>query len=189
MPHRLGILPGSFNPPTVAHLALLEAARDHVDELLCVLPRTFPHKQYHGATLEQRIEMLRVSGLPSECSIAISEGGLFAEIAEECHTAYAAPLRPLFICGRDAAERIVAWDYGRDGAIEEMLLRFELLVASRGGHYDAPAALQHRIHRLAAHDDLPAVSSTTVRENIASGGEWESLVAEPIVDLVRRIYK
>lgn len=187
-PLRLGILPGSFNPPTIAHLALLEAARNHVDELVCVIPRAFPHKTYHGATLEQRIGMLEAVGLPPECSIAVSEGGLFAEIAEECRVTYAAPLRPFFVCGRDAAERIVEWDYGKDGSIEEMLLRFELLVAPRGGHYSAPAGLRHRIHPLAA-DELTEVSSTAVRERIALGAGWENLVAEGIVETVRRIYR
>ncbi len=28
-----------------------------------------------------------------------------------------------FICGRDAAERILHWDYGRPGVVEEMLAR------------------------------------------------------------------
>jgi hypothetical protein len=37
----------------------------------------------------------------------------------------------LFICGRDAAERIVAWDYGEPDAFRRMLDQFELLVAAR----------------------------------------------------------
>ncbi|HVT94264.1 MAG TPA: adenylyltransferase/cytidyltransferase family protein [Bryobacteraceae bacterium] len=187
-PLRLGILPGSFNPPTIAHLALLEAARSHVDELLCVIPRAFPHKTYHGATLSQRIALLEASGLPAECSIAISERGLFADIAEECRQAYAIGLRPFFVCGRDAAERIVEWDYGREGAIEEMLNQFELLVAPRGGAYAAPGALRHRIHPLAAPREMAEVSSTEVRKRIAQGAQWEDLVAGAIVDAVRKIY-
>ena len=45
-PRRLGILPGTFNPPTRAHVALAEAALGEVDEALFVLPRSFPHKEY-----------------------------------------------------------------------------------------------------------------------------------------------
>ena len=45
-PNRLGILPGTFNPVTVAHLALAHAALRHVDEVVFVLPRVFPHKNY-----------------------------------------------------------------------------------------------------------------------------------------------
>ena len=58
-PRTLGILAGSFNPPTIAHLELAQAASQQVDTLIFVVPRAFPHKDYSGATLEQRIEMLQ----------------------------------------------------------------------------------------------------------------------------------
>jgi cytidyltransferase-like protein len=185
---KVGVLAGSFNPPTIAHLHLLEAARDRVDELVCVLPRTFPHKVYHGATLEQRIEMLQASGLPERCSIAVSEGGLFAEIAEECHRAYSVPVQPQFICGRDAAQRIVEWNYGGQGVIEAMLERFELLAAPRDGHYEPPAHLRGKIHLLPVTRDLDAISSSEVRSRISNGAAWEQFVADGIVEMVRRIY-
>ena len=52
IPRRLGILPGTFNPPTLAHIALARAALAQVDEVLFVLPREFPHKPYQGATFD-----------------------------------------------------------------------------------------------------------------------------------------
>ncbi|MGD0784120.1 MAG: adenylyltransferase/cytidyltransferase family protein, partial [Candidatus Aminicenantales bacterium] len=60
-PARLGVLPGTFNPVTVAHLALARAALAVVDEVLFVLPREFPHKEYAGASFDQRIEMLHAA--------------------------------------------------------------------------------------------------------------------------------
>src|SRR5664279_3363104 len=89
MPCRLGVLPGTFNPVTVAHLALAEAALSVVDEVVFVLPRRFPHKTYSGAGFEQRAELLvmALSGEP-RFSAAACEGGLFVEIAGECHEAY-----------------------------------------------------------------------------------------------------
>ena len=94
-PGKLGVLAGSFNPPTTAHLQLVDAALGyHVDEVLCVLPRVFPHKEYFGATLEQRVEMLTLaedSGLPY--SVASSEAGLFLDIARECHEHYGVGVR------------------------------------------------------------------------------------------------
>src|SRR5260370_630953 len=133
-PPKLGILAAGFNPPTVAHGELIRTAGSHVDEVLCVLPREFPHKKYHGASLEQRIAMLAAS-FPS-CSIGVSDGGLFIEIARECRAHYDDETRLYFVCGRDAAERIVTWDYGRPDAIQEILGEFELLVSPRGGHYE-----------------------------------------------------
>jgi nicotinate (nicotinamide) nucleotide adenylyltransferase len=188
----LGILAGSFNPPTIAHAELARAAESHVDRLLFVAPSALPHKPYFGATLEQRIEMLSAmlseSDLAQRSSVATTERGLFIEIAREVREACGPETRLYFVCGRDAAERILNWDYGRPGVVDEMLNEFELLVAPRGGHLRPPAGFSHRIHSLdirAGHDE---VSSTQVRERIAHGQSWEHLVPENIVERVRAIY-
>jgi nicotinate-nucleotide adenylyltransferase len=187
-PRKLGVLPGSFNPPTVAHLELALAAAAHVDEVLLVVPSVFPHKDYSGATMEQRVAMLESAGLTISHSIAITEQGLFRDIARECREHYAGGVRLYFLCGRDAAERILAWDYGRPGVVEEMLQDFELLVAPRGGHFEPPPQFRHRIHSLALGGEHDSVSSSEVRERIARGQRWEHLVPEPIVELVKAIY-
>ncbi len=189
-PKTLGVLAGTFNPPTRAHMQLVDAAVGyHVEEVLCVLPRTFPHKEYFGATLEQRLEMLELAeegGLPY--SVATSEAGLFLDIARECRDHYGAGVQLSFICGRDAAERVLSWDYGRPGVVEEMLREFQLLVAARQGEFEAPAQFHERIHRLQLRAGYDALSSTDVRERIARGEPWEHLVPETIVDRVRAIY-
>ncbi|HUA20045.1 MAG TPA: nicotinate-nicotinamide nucleotide adenylyltransferase [Bryobacteraceae bacterium] len=187
-PQTIGILAGSFNPPTVAHVELAQAAQGVVDEVLWVVPREFPHKEYFGATLEQRLEMLEAVRIPAPHSIAATEKGLFIEIARDCRRYYDPGARLYFICGRDAAERILHWDYGRPGVVEEMLGEFELLVAPRGGVYEPPEAYRHRIHPLVADGGIEAVSSTEVRERIARGEAWERLVPDTIIDRVREIY-
>lgn len=187
-PSRVGVLAGSFNPPTVAHFHLLEAASGHVDELVCIVPRVLPHKIYHGATLEQRVEMLSAPGLRPEYSVAVSEGGLISEIAEECRVEYGDAARLLFLCGRDAAERIVGWDYGEAGAIERLMERFELLVARRGGEYEPPRHLSDRIQSLTVSADFEDVSSSQIRERIARGDPWRHLAPEPLHGLTEKIY-
>ncbi len=187
-PHKVGILAGSFNPPTVAHLELAQAASVCVDLIVCVVPRVFPHKDYSGATLEQRVEMLEAAGLAIPHSIAATSQGLFIDIARECRAHYGAETQLSFICGRDAAERILNWDYGRPGVVEEMLREFELLVAPRGGHFSPPAEYRHRIHALKVRGGHEEVSSTEVRERIARGEPWEHLVPERIRERVREIY-
>jgi nicotinic acid mononucleotide adenylyltransferase len=172
----------------VAHLALAEASRPYVDEILYVVPRSFPHKDYFGATLEERLEMLGALELAMPQSVATSEQGLLIDIARECQAEFGTGTRLTFLCGRDAAERILTWDYGREGVVQEMLSEFELLVASRTGEFVAPAEFQHRIHALALPAGFDQVSSTGVRERIASGAAWEHLVPESIVDRVREIY-
>ena len=81
MAKHIGVLAGAFNPVTRAHLALAEAAAKLVDEVVCVVPRVYPHKHFHGAAMEDRIEMLKRAGGPYR--VEITEGGLFIEIARE----------------------------------------------------------------------------------------------------------
>ena len=168
----------------------MEAAARYIDEVLCVVPRVFPHKLYHGATLDDRLQMLNAiepSSLPY--SIAVVDRGLFADIAHECREAYGPDPELVFLCGRDAAERIVEWDYGEPGAIERMLEEFSLLVASRQGHYEPPAHLAHRIARLDVPIGLDEVSSTEVRERIRKGEPWEPMVPDGIRQVVERVYR
>ena len=187
-PGSIGILAGSFNPPTIAHLEVARAASQCVDLLLYVIPRIFPHKEYHGATLEQRIEMLDAAGLEAPYAIGVTRQGLFIDIARECRAHFGAETRLSFVCGRDAAERILRWDYGRPGVVQEMLNEFELLVAPRGGHFEAPPEYAGRIHALDIAGGHELVSSTEVRERIARGQPWRDLVPEPIQERVVKIY-
>jgi nicotinate-nucleotide adenylyltransferase len=186
---RLGIFPGTFNPVTVAHLALARAALSHVDEVVFVLPRVFPHKTYSGASFDERVEMLRAAVAGHEAfSIAAAEGGLFAEIALECRAEYGGGARFSFLCGRDAAERIIGWDYGRPDAVNEMLRDFDLLVAGRDGRYQISGDLGSAVRHLEV-TGADGVSATEVRERIARGAPWEHLVPGPAIDRVRRIYE
>src|SRR5260370_41558798 len=90
-PARLAILPGAFNPPTRAHLAMAESALSVVDEVLFVLPRAFPHKEYTVASFETRVECLRATldGNP-RFSLASSVRGLFIDLAREALVDYGA---------------------------------------------------------------------------------------------------
>ena len=188
-PTRLGVLPGSFNPPTVAHLALARAALHVVEEVVFVLPRSFPHKQYEGTTLEQRIELL-VHALAAQprFSVAITEGGLFIEIARECRAAYGDNVAISFLCGRDAAERIASWNYGRADAWAEMLREFDLLVAPRAGDYQPGAGQLGSFRQIEIDPRCELVSATEVRRRIALGEPWTHLVPEEIHARVREFY-
>jgi nicotinate-nucleotide adenylyltransferase len=180
---RIGVLAGAFNPVTRAHLALAEAAAKVVDEVICVVPRVYPHKHFHGAGLEERIEMLKLAG--GKYRVETAAGGLFVDIARELRE----PDTEIgFVCGRDAAQRVIEWDYGEAGAIEKILAEFSILVAERGGTYEPPAHLRHRVRRLELGQDFSEVSSSEVRRRIAAGESWEHLVPEAIVGQVRKIY-
>jgi nicotinate-nucleotide adenylyltransferase len=188
-PPRVGVLAGAFNPVTVAHLALARAALSQVAEVVFVLPKVFPHKPYHGAPFAKRVEMLRAS-IHNEpaFSIAAADGGLFLEIAAECRQAYGEDVRLTFLCGRDAAERTLNWDYGDPDAVTSMLRQFDLLVAARGGNLVTVPDYRHCVEILPLNGEFDHVSSTEVRERIAQGLPWEHLAPEGARDLVRRAY-
>jgi nicotinate-nucleotide adenylyltransferase len=189
MPSRLGILPGTFNPITVAHVALARAALSRVDEVVYVLPRVFPHKPYGRATFAQRVELLcAVAAEDAKFSVAASGGGLFVEMAAECRAAYGNDAAFTFLCGRDAAERIVNWDYGRPGAVGEMLRQFDLLVAARGGRYEPPPEFRAAIRSMELAGEFDHVSATEVRATMARGETWEHLVPAAIRERVKKIY-
>lgn len=178
------ILAGAFNPVTNAHIALADAARRVVDEVVCAVPRRYPHKEFHGAGLEERVEMLRRAGCGR---VEVVEGGLFIDIARELKPRLNAA-EIFFVCGRDAAERILNWDYGEAGAIARILEEFQLLVAARQGEIDPPPDHSHRVRALRIGQNLDHVSSSEVRRRIAAREPWEHLVPRPIVDLIREIY-
>jgi nicotinate-nucleotide adenylyltransferase len=182
-PNSLGVFPGTFNPVTIAHLALARAALRLVDEVVFVLPRVFPHKTWTGASFDDRLCLL-LSALAGEerFSIASSGHGLFVEIAAECRAVYP-PVRLGFLCGADAAERIATWDYGEPGAFARMMEQFDLLVAERGGTWEAPG-----VRHVELAGDYNHVSASEVRERLARGHPWEHLVPAAVRNDVRRIY-
>jgi len=183
---RLGILSAAFNPPTLAHLEMARSAAP-LDEVLFLLPRAFPHKPYTGAGFEDRLDMLSAALADQpQFSIGSTDGGLFIEIARECRPVYGPAADFFFLCGRDAAERIVNWDYSGDIPFGEQLREFQMLVAPRSGPYLPPPALADRIHRLDLPRGLEACSSSAVRDSIAQGRDWRHLVPVPVAELIHR---
>lgn len=183
----IAILPGSFNPPTRAHVALAEAVLADVDAVLFALPQDFPHKGWDGARREERLQMLeRIAQRHPRFGVLLTSGGLFIEMAREVRHRWP-QAKVSVICGRDAAERIIGWQYDPGDSIEKQLNEYRLLVAERQGVYDVPLHLREQVRTitLPGYDEI---SATEVRESIRSGRAWEHLVPEEVVELVGRIY-
>ena len=119
----IAVLAGAFNPPTIAHWQLALAARRHVGQTLLVVPGRLPHKDPRRASLDERVDLLR--DLDPDLPIAVTEGGLFIDIAREIRRDAQIGGRIYFACGRDAAQRgdipgvlddlIEAWQKKPDG--------------------------------------------------------------------------
>ena len=185
----VAILPGSFHPPTVAHLGLARAALGHVSRVVFALPRTFPHKRYEGVGLEERVGMLRrLTAGEARFAVAVSEGGLFVEMARELRALVPGAREVYLLCGRDAAERIVNWPYPESEPFVRQVELFSLLVAGRQGTFTPPEELRQSIALLETEENWDEVSATRVREAIAAGEDWRALVPAPIQAEVERLY-
>lgn len=164
-------------------------AAAHLDQVLFVLPRELPHKHYSGVSFDERLELLLAAVREEpQFAVAASEGGLFIEIAHECREAYGAKCDLTFLCGRDAAERIVKWNYEEPGAFGQMLIEFDMLVASRNGDYVPPQAFLHRIHALELTEKCDHIAATEVRKRIGLDESWRELVPESIADRINMLY-
>ena len=196
-PARIALFPGSWNPPTIAHLDIARAAACWAHEVILVIPRAFPHKAYDGAPFPVRCQLLAALAQSHlapphlarpALSAAISDGGLYADIATEARAALGPAAELAIVCGRDAAERWASWPYPDPAHLDRMLLHCRLLVAARRGEYTPPPRLSHRISTLplpAAHDD---VSSTDVRHRIQHHLPWQHLVPPAIHEYVRQSF-
>lgn len=186
---KVALFCGAFHPPTVAHVRLAEEARRVRDEVLWVMPERFPHKRYEGVALPQRLRLVLEA---THDAVAVSEGQLFFEIAEEVENALP-DVEVSLLLGEDGAQRLVEWDYGLSPAEQEAYLkgnleRYPVLSAARTGQWQPPEWAAPHIGWLETPAEAWGVSSTRVRESLERGEDWERLVPEGIRERVRELY-
>jgi nicotinate-nucleotide adenylyltransferase len=188
-PTRVVLFPGTWNPPTIAHVDIAIVALRRADEVIWVMPRVLPHKRFEGPGFDARCRMVEalVRQTPG-FSAAVSEGGLYAEIADEARQHFGAGTEIALAMGRDAAERIATWDYGRPGYFEEFIERYKLLVAARHGEYSPAPWHAEKISALPMESSWDEVSSSEVRRRIAAGEAWRELVPRAIAEMVESLY-
>jgi len=187
---RVALLPAAWNPPTLAHLALAEAALEFADETLLLLPRVFPHKEFEYAGFVTRLGWLRrIATKRAYLGVGVPERGLFLEMARALRAADPHIEQVSIVCGHDAAERFLNWPYDREPDAVEQLREFSLLVAPRVTSFTVPEPLSDSIHLLSLDPELQAVSSTGIRQRIAHGEPWRHLVPEEIAHEVEGAYR
>jgi len=185
----VALFPGTWNPPTVAHVDIARAALGQADEVIWILPRVFPHKSFEAAEFEARRAMLeRIARECAGFSVAISDGGLYVEIAAEAREYFAPDVEIAIVLGRDAAERIATWNYGVPGVFDDLVRRHRLLVAARQGEYIPALRHRERIVSLPMGTNWDEVSSSEVRRRIAAGGDWRHLVPRAITEMAGNLY-
>lgn len=186
---RLGVLPSAFNPPTIAHLALADAAQQvgGLDQVVFALPSDLPHKSFEGASRQQRIEMLQAAaaGRPAR-GVVLTAGGLFVEIARELKELHSPGTEVFLICGRDAAQRIAAWDYGAGPPFVDQLEEYSLLVGDREGRYVPDPRWGQRVRAINLPVELDSVSSAGLRRRRRRNEDWRALTVPAVARLVEQ---
>jgi hypothetical protein len=162
----VGVYPGSFNPPTVAHLAIAEAAVQahglaRVD--LVVSRRPLDKEHVDRPTLEDRLAVLdEIVAARPWLGLAVTDHQLLVDIASGYD---------LLVVGADKYEQLLdARYYGGERARDDAVARLPpLAVAPRPPHV-APASLLLAVDAVHHH-----VSSTRAR-----AAEWGWMADEAL---------
>jgi nicotinamide-nucleotide adenylyltransferase len=179
------VFPGSFNPPTTAHLALLKQAwqyaRAHgpMHIYVAISKRTTDKESVQRPLLLDRIILLET--LLRHCvrhtGIMLFNRGLYVEQAEGVHVAFPLVTKLYFLIGFDKIVQIFDPRYynDRDRALHELFALAEFLVAPRGEAgsaalielVDQPANRQfaRHIRALPLSTAYRDISSTGIRQS------------------------
>jgi nicotinamide-nucleotide adenylyltransferase len=198
---RLGLLAGSFNPPTIAHqtlasAGLLSGGLDHAWYTLST--RTVDKEVVTGAGLEDRLLLLDllVESDP-RCGVLLVNRGLYVDQAQLVRAAFPNLGALVFLVGFDKIVQIFDPRYydDRDAALEQLFALAAFQVAPRGDD-EAPAlaALLDRpenrrfagsVQPLDLPPELRDIASSTVRAGLADGAQPDQTVSPEVTAFVR----
>lgn len=188
------VFPGSFNPPTTAHLAMLKQAREvamqrseqahkgaQTVQLYAAMSKLTVDKEH----VERPLMLDRVILLEDllkrrfpHTGVLLFNRGLYVEQAEAVHRCFHRVKKLYFLIGYDKIVQILDPHYyqDRDASLKDLFALAELLVAPRAGFgarelaalLDKPENQQFAsyIHALPFSDQFSAVSSTRIRQNL-----------------------
>lgn len=197
----LGVLPASFNPPTLAHEALVTEAGtvEAFDEILLVLDQRAMDKELIDAPLEDRLLMLLVLfGDDPRVSLGIATQGLFLDKVEALHQVYSQDPQLYFIVGYDTIVRVLDPIYykRRDDALHALFSRARFLVANRGdrSEQDLKELFGREENRPFVEQVVPftlppavaRISSSAVRSRLAEGTSVQEFVPPKLEEFLRK---
>jgi len=198
---RLGIFPASFNPPTLAHLALIKEAmkQGKLDEILILLDIQAMDKAPVGAAVEDRLTLLKKAfGRDPKVSIGLSNRGLFLEKIKPLRKYYPAPISFFFIVGFDTIVRVLDKKYyqNRSRSLDALFSQCQFLVANRGEYQERALEILFRRREIKAYKEtvsfitvperFSSVSSTLVREKMRKGQSINGLVPASIHQVIKK---
>jgi nicotinate (nicotinamide) nucleotide adenylyltransferase len=196
---RLGVFASSFNPPTVAHVELINRATEafSLDEVLALAGNANADKMDYDCELEDRLAMLALAFADQpRTSIGLSSRGFYVDMIDALEREYPRETDLHFIVGFDTFERVLDPENrytaryhrkfsDRVEAIESLFARSSFIVAGRAGAgLDSvrllverePALPPERILYLDFPADLGELSATEVRNRRREGRPIAGLV-------------
>ncbi|MBI2940248.1 MAG: hypothetical protein HYY04_07380 [Chloroflexi bacterium] len=203
---RLGVLAGSFNPLTDAHVALVEAATGdgatgrgpRLDRVFyCLSKQTVDKERITGLSLTDRLWLLRrqVATQPASGVLLVNRG-LYVEQARLIRATFPHLAELWFIVGYDKIVQILDPRYYADraAALTELFRLARFLVAPRADRTfrDVERLLEAPENRgfaaavkcIATPPTLRYVSSSAVRDAVATGRVRALLVPHFVADFI-----
>lgn len=183
---RIGILSGSFNPPTLAHIELARRAKQNfkIDHILFTVSRVIIDKErVEGLSLEDRLLLLSlIAEEEGSTSVAAVNRGLYFEHAKAFRSLLGNKSWIYFVVGMDKVIQIFDPRYyqDRDAALKGLFTEAQLIAAARSswGREDLVQLLgreenrpyEDRIFSLTLPEELRGLSSSQLRTVVAKGG-------------------
>jgi nicotinic acid mononucleotide adenylyltransferase len=187
----IAVFPGSFNPPTSAHLLLAERARrEGFGCVLFVLARNTVGKEPSGMIPEDRLLTLRFIAQRAGMGVAVCSSGMYVDMADAAAMLFPGT-QAAFIIGSDKVSQIFDPKYytDRDDALDALFARTRLIVAPRTDDGEIVNDILERAENrrwadrvsvLPLHPAVSDLSSTRVRGLLQSGAEPTGLVPSAV---------
>jgi nicotinic acid mononucleotide adenylyltransferase len=204
-PERIGLVSGSFDPMTLAHVALSDALGETADLVLFLYsPRTLPKQPGPGGDpgsplLDPRD---RVASLLAYCrprpgrGVALCSHGLYADQAEAVREAF--PTADIvFGMGSDKVLQLVdpEWYVDREAALDRLFSLARVVYAVREGEEEEERLAEaleeasrwgRRLEPLALPAALAGLSSRRVRGEVIRGRPVADLVPPEVIPFLER---
>lgn len=205
---RFGVFASSFNPPTIAHVELVQRAAEafSLDEILALAGKANADKVDYECPLEDRLAMLTLTfSAEPRVSIGLSSHAFYVDLIDAIGRARPAQTDLRFIVGFDTFERVLDVEdryrrrycrefSSRQEALEYLFARSRFIVAGRAGAGShnvrrlverEPAILHDRVLYLDFPADLGELSATEVRKRSRAGQSITGHVPAAVEDYIQ----
>ena len=205
---RLGVFASSFNPPTIAHVELIQRAAEtfFLDEVLALAGQANADKMDYECSLEHRLAMLALTlGAEPRVSVGLSSHAFYVDMIDALDRVRPAQTGLHFIVGFDTFERVLDVEdrytkrYYREfssrlEALDYLFARSTFIVAGRAGAglhsvrllIDRELAVpRDRVVYLDFPADLGELSATEVRNRRRAGRSITGLVPATVEEYIR----